>query len=46
MQGNIVTIHDVLKKKTTQLNFQPVQYFKKIGKDNLKKTKTKKIKKK
>jgi len=26
MQGNIVAIHNVLKKKTTKLNFQPIQY--------------------
>jgi hypothetical protein len=26
VQGNIVAIHNVLKKKTTKLNFQPIQY--------------------
>jgi len=26
VQGNIVAIHNILKKKTTKLNFQPVQY--------------------
>jgi len=26
MQGKIVTIHNVLKKKTTEINSQPVQY--------------------
>ena len=26
MQGNIIVIHNVLKKKTTELNSQPVQY--------------------
>jgi hypothetical protein len=26
MQENIVAIHNVLKKKTTKLNFQPIQY--------------------
>ena len=45
MQGNIVEIHNVLKKKTTQLNSQPVQYLKKIGKDNFFKKKNKTIKK-
>jgi hypothetical protein len=34
MYGNIVAIHSVLKKKTTKLNSQPVQYEKKIDKDN------------
>ena len=24
MQGNIIVIHNVLKKKTTELNFQPL----------------------
>jgi len=28
MWGNIVTIHSVLKKKTTMQNFQSVQYEK------------------
>jgi hypothetical protein len=32
--GNTVAIHNVLKKKTTKLNFQPIQYEKnKIDKD-------------
>jgi hypothetical protein len=26
VQENIVAIHNVLKKKTTKLNFQPIQY--------------------
>ena len=34
MYENIITIHDVLKKKTKQLNFQPAQYLKKFSKDN------------
>ena len=34
MYENIISIHNVLKKKTTQLNFQPAQYLKKISKDN------------
>jgi peroxiredoxin family protein len=35
MWGNIVAIHNVLKKKTTKLNSQPAQYKKnKIDKDN------------
>jgi major membrane immunogen (membrane-anchored lipoprotein) len=35
MWGNIVAIHNVLKKKTTKLNSQPAQYEKnKIDKDN------------
>ena len=34
MYENIIAIHNVLKKKTTQLNFQPAQYLKKISKDN------------
>jgi hypothetical protein len=35
MWGNTVAIHTVLKKKTTKLNFQPVQYEKnQIDKDN------------
>jgi hypothetical protein len=29
MWGNIEAINDVLKKKTTKLNFQPAQYEKK-----------------
>ena len=45
MQRNIVAIHNVLKKKTTQLNFQPVQYLKKLAKIILNKNK-KKLKKK
>jgi hypothetical protein len=47
MYGNIVAIHSVLKKKTTKLNSQLVQYEKKIDKDNSgKKTKNHKKKKK
>ena len=44
MQGNIVVIHDVLKKQTTVLNSQLDQYKKKIEKDNLKKNTKKKQK--
>ena len=36
MYENIISIHNVLKKKTTQLNFQPVQYLKKLEKIILK----------
>ena len=36
MYENIISIHNVLKKKTTQLNFQPAQYFKKLAKIILK----------
>ena len=43
MYENIIAIHNVLKKKTTQLNFQLAQYLKKFSKDNFE---TKKIKKK
>jgi hypothetical protein len=47
MWWNTVAIHNVLKKKTTKLNFQPAQYEKnKIDKDNFGKKKTKKIIKK
>jgi hypothetical protein len=28
MWGNTIAIHSVLKKKTTKLNYQPVQYEK------------------
>ena len=47
MYENIIAIHNVLKKKTTQLNFQPAQYFKKLAKiilkqKNFKKKETKK----
>ena len=35
MSGNIIAINDILKKKTTKLNFQPTQYEKnKFDKDN------------
>jgi hypothetical protein len=35
MWGNTIAIHNVLKKKTTKLNFQLAQYEKnKIDKDN------------
>ena len=37
MYENIISIHNVLKKKTTQLNFQPAQYLKKLAKIILKK---------
>ena len=37
MYENIIAIHNVLKKKTTQLNFQPSQYLKKSVKIILKK---------
>ena len=37
MYENIIAIHNVLKKNTTQLNFQPAQYLKKISKDNFEK---------
>ena len=43
MYENIIAIHNVLKKKTTQLNFQPAQYLKKFSKDNFE---TKKLRKK
>ena len=43
MYENIIAIHNILKKKTTQLNFQPAQYLKKFSKDNFE---TKKLKKK
>ena len=46
MYENIIAIHNVLKKKTTQLNFQPAQYLKQISKDNLKKKLKKKETKK
>ena len=41
MYENIITIHSVLKKKATQLNFQPTQYLKKLAKIILKKKKKK-----
>ena len=45
MWRNTVAIHNILKKKTTKLNFQPAPYEKnKINKKNLKK-KHKKIEK-
>ena len=44
MWGNTVAIHNVLKKKTTKLNSQPIQYYKnKLTKTILKKKKQKKI---
>ena len=51
MYENIISIHNVLKKKTTQLNFQPAQYLKKLAKiilkqKNFKKKRNKKKKKK
>ena len=46
MWGNTITIHSVLKKKTTKLNSQPAQYKKnKIDKDNFEKKIIKKIQK-
>ena len=45
MYGNIVAIHNVLKK-ITWLNSQPVQYLKNLVKIIFKKIKTKNIKKK
>jgi hypothetical protein len=43
MWGNIVTIHNVLKKKTTKQNSQPTQYEKKVDKDHFgKKTRRRK----
>ena len=36
MYENIIVIHNVLKKKTIQLNFQPAQYLKKLAKIILK----------
>jgi hypothetical protein len=45
MWRNTVAIHNILKKKTTKLNFQPAPYEKnKINKKNFKK-KTQKLKK-
>ena len=50
MYENIISIHNVLKKKTTQLNFQSAQYLKKLAKiilkQKFKKKKNKKKKKK
>ena len=46
MYENIIAIYNVLKKKTTQLNFQPAQYLKKLAKIILKKKFKKKKKKK
>ena len=45
MYENIISIHNVLKKKTIQLNFQPAQYLKKLAKIILKKKIKKKTKK-
>jgi hypothetical protein len=43
MWENIIAIHNVLRKKTTKLNCQLVQYWKnKINKENLKKKQEKK----
>ena len=36
MYENIIAIHNVLKKKTIQLNFQPAQYLKTLAKIILK----------
>ena len=46
MYENIIAIHNVLKKKTTWLNFQPTQYLKKLAKIILKQKNLKKKKKK
>ena len=46
MYKNIISIHNVLKKKTTQLNFQPAQYLKKLAKIILKQKNLKKKTKK
>jgi hypothetical protein len=32
MYENIISIYNILKKKTTYLNFQPAQYLKKLAK--------------
>ena len=45
MYENIIAIHNVLKNKITQLNFQPAQYLKNISKYNFEKQITKKKKK-
>ena len=37
MYENIIAIYNVLKKKATQLNFEPAQYLKKLVKIILKK---------
>jgi hypothetical protein len=42
MYENIIAIHNVLKKKTTWLNFQPTQYLKKLAKIILKQKNLKK----
>jgi hypothetical protein len=42
MYENIIAIHNVLKKKTTWLNFQPAQYLKKLAKIILKQKNLKK----
>ena len=46
MYENIIAIHNVLKKKTTQLNFQPAQYLKILAKIILKQKDLKKKKQK
>ena len=46
MYENIISIHNILKKKTIQLNFQPAQYLKKLAKIILKQKNLKKKKKK
>ena len=46
MYKNIISIHNVLKKKTKQLNFQPAQYLKKLAKIILKQKNLKKKQKK
>ena len=46
MYENIIAVHNVLKKKTTQLNFQPIQYLKNLEKIILKKKIKKKRKRK
>ena len=42
MYENIIAIHNVFFKKTTQLNFQPAQYLKKLAKIILKQKNLKK----
>ena len=46
MYENIIAIHNILKKKTIQLNFQPAQYLKKLAKIILKQNFFKKKKQK
>jgi hypothetical protein len=46
MYENIISIYNILKKKTTYLNFQPAQYLKKLAKIILNQKNLKKKKKK